>query len=217
LELEPDSAECHASRGVALSLKGQNDEAEKEFDIAIVLNPRLFEAYYFYARVSFAGGKAEKAIELYDKAGRIRPEDYQSPLLAAQIHSDLGREQEAAVLRRRGVRAVEQRLRFNPDDVRALYMGANGLVALGELDRGLEWANQALMLEPGDPLVLYNVACIQCLAQQPELALDTLEQAVRVGLTQKEWLVHDSNLDSIRALPRFHAIMTQLDRILGVL
>jgi hypothetical protein len=59
-------------------------------------------------------------------------------------------------------------------------------------------------------LVLYNVACIQCLAQQPELALDTLEQAVRVGLTQKEWLVHDSNLDSIRALPRFHAIMTQL-------
>lgn len=217
LELEPDSAEGHASRGVALSLKGQNDEAEKEFDIAIVLNPGLFEAYYFYARVSFAGGEAEKAIELYDKASRIRPEDYQAPLLAAQIHSDLGQEQEAAVLRRRGVRAVEQRLRSNPDDVRALYMGANGLVALGELDRGLEWANQALMLEPGDPLVLYNVACIQCLARQPEPALDTLEQAIKVGLTQKDWLNHDSNLDSIRTLPRFQAIMTQLDQIRGFL
>jgi adenylate cyclase len=94
-------------------------------------------------------------------------------------------------------------------------MGANGLVALGELDRGLEWAKQALMLEPGDPMVLYNVACIQCLAGQPELALDTLEQAVKVGLTQKEWLMQDSNLDPIRALTRFQDIMKQLDQILG--
>lgn len=38
----------------------------------------------------------------------------------------------ARAIRRRGVRIAEEHLRQRPDDARALYMGANDLVALGE-------------------------------------------------------------------------------------
>ena len=61
VELDSDSAEAHAARGMALSLNKQYDDAEREFETAIILNPELFEAYYLYARDCFAQGKKEIA------------------------------------------------------------------------------------------------------------------------------------------------------------
>jgi adenylate cyclase len=210
LELDPDSAEAHASRGVALSLKNQHGEAEQEFETAIRLGPMLYEAYYLYARASFVQGKLEKAIQLYEKAREVNPQDYQAPLLVAQIFCDLGEEEKAEASRRRGIAAAEARLKLNPDDARALYMGANGLVALGEFERGLEWATQALAMDPDEPMVLYNVACIQSLAGRYEDALTSLERAVKNGLTQKTWLEHDSNLDPVRRSPRYKRLIKSL-------
>jgi tetratricopeptide (TPR) repeat protein len=211
LELDPESAEANASRALARALLEQYDEAESLFETAIRLDPRLFEAYYFYARTCFTQGKAEKALELYEKAMEVRPEDYQAPLLIAQIYDDLGRPDDAQRARRRGVELVEGRLIRNPEDVRALYMGANGLVALGENIKGLEWAREALAMDPDEPMVLYNVACIQSLAGEIEEAIDTLERSVKNGLTQKSWIEHDSNLDPLRSHPRFQAVVALLD------
>jgi adenylate cyclase len=210
LELDPDSAEGHASRGVALSLKKKYSESEKEFATAIRLDPMNFEAYYFYARASFAQGRLKKAIDLYEKSSEVNPHDYQAPLLVAQIYSDLGQPQKAESSRRHGIEVAEARLKLNPDDARALYMGANGLVALGEIDRGIEWAKQALEMDPAEPMVLYNVACIQSLAGLLEDALDSLERAIENGLSQEGWLEHDSNLDPLRSHPRFKRFIKRL-------
>jgi TolB-like protein/Tfp pilus assembly protein PilF len=210
LELDPDSAEAHASRGLACSLKEDYPEAEKEFETAIRLGPNLFEAYYFYGRTCFVQGKFDRTVELYEKSMEINPHDYQVPLLIAQIYSDLGDEDKAAASRRRGIQAAEARLKLNPDEARALYMGANGLVALGEYERGLEWVRQALAIDPDEPMVLYNVACIQSLAHHYEEAMDTLERAVKSGLTHRGWLENDSNLDPLRQRPRFKRLLKLL-------
>src|SRR5215216_5876994 len=50
LELEPDLAEAHVARGLAVSLSKRFDEAEGEFETAMKLDPKLFEAAYWYAR-----------------------------------------------------------------------------------------------------------------------------------------------------------------------
>ena len=211
IELDPELAEAYASLGTALSLRGGHSEAEDAFRTAIRLNSDLFEAHYFYARDSFAQGKLEQAIREYEEAVRSRPEDYQAPLLMAQIYDDLGRPEEAAASRRRGVAIAEEYLNLNPDDARALYMGANGLVALGEHEKGLDWARRALALEPDDSMVIYNVACIYSLAGRAAEALDCIERAVDAGLTQRGWLEHDSNLDLIRNEPRFQALLKRLE------
>jgi len=210
VEFDPNSAEAYASFGTTLSLSGKHEEAEAAFQQAIRLNPDLFEARYFYARDCFARGNFEEAIHEYEEASRVRPEDYQSPLLVAQIYADLGRPDQAAVSRRKGIALAEEHLQFNPDDPRAFYMGANGLVALGEVDRGLEWAGRALDIEPRDSMVLYNVACIYSLAGKKEEALDCLELAIDEGLTQKDWLIHDSNFDSVRDEPRFQGLLERM-------
>ncbi len=210
LRLSPDMAEAHTSMGVALSMSGRHAEADAEFERAIELNPNLFEAHYFHARDSFIQGKLERAIREYEEASRVRPEDYQSPLLVAQIYEDLGHPELAKVSRLRGIAIAESHLKLNPDDGRALYMGANGLVAIGEIEKGLEWARRAVGMEPGDPMVLYNVACIFSLAGRVDEALGYVEASVDAGMRLRGWLEHDSNLDAIRDTPRFQAVMARL-------
>jgi adenylate cyclase len=67
-----------------------------------------------------------------------------------------------------------------------------------------------LTMDPTEPMVLYNVACIYSMAGRIEDALDCLEKAARAGLSQKEWYEHDSNLDPLRSRPRFRALLKEL-------
>jgi tetratricopeptide (TPR) repeat protein len=210
VELAPDSAQAHASRGAALSLAGRHDEAVHSFEAAIRLDPMLFEAWYFYARSAFVEGDLEKAANLYEHARRSKPDDYQSPLLVGQIYDDLGRHDDAKASRLQGVAIAEEWLHLHPEDTRALYMAANGLVALGDRERGLTWARKARAVAPDEPMVLYNVGCIEALAGNADEAVDALTRAVDHGLTQRGWFEHDSNLDSIRGDPRFVALLDRL-------
>jgi serine/threonine protein kinase/Tfp pilus assembly protein PilF len=219
LELDSELAEAHASRGVVLLIDDQHEAAEQAFEMAIQLNPRLFEAHFFYARACFTQGKFDEAIRRYEEAARVRADDYQSLLLVGQVFDDLGRTDEAAEARRRGVRRVEDRLDLNPDDTRALYMGANGLVmganglvALGERERGLEWARRAREIEPDESMVLYNLACVYSLEGEVEEGIDCLERAVDHGFTHVAWFRKDSNLDALRAHPRFGNLLGRLER-----
>jgi TolB-like protein/Flp pilus assembly protein TadD len=210
VELEPGSAQAQASRGLALSLQGRTADAERAFESAIRLDPDLFEAQYFYARHAFACGEPEKAVRLYEQAMRVRPEDYQAPLLVAQIYDDLGRHDEAAACRERGIANAEAHLAVNPDDVRAVYMAANGLAALGRRERAIEWARRALETAPNEGMVLYNVGCIYALAGRLEEAIQVLERAVDHGLSHTGWYLHDSNLDPLRGTPRFQKLLARL-------
>jgi len=210
LELVPDSAHAHASYGFALSVSGRDAEAEQAFETAARLDPALFEAWYFYARHCFVRDQGQKAIGLYEAAMRVRPDDYQSPLLAAQIYDDYRRPADAIAARRRGIRLAEEHMKVNPEDARALYMAANGFVALGDSKRGLEYAQRAVDARPEDPMLLYNVGCIYSMLGRSEDALECLERAAARGLTQRGWYANDSNLATLRDHPRFQQLLARL-------
>jgi tetratricopeptide (TPR) repeat protein len=210
LALDPELAEAQTARGVALSLDGRHDAAEQSFENAIRLNPKLFDAHYFYARDCQTKGNTEKAIRLYEQAAAVRPDDYQASLLVGQIYDALGREEESRAARLRGVKAAEERLDLNPDDIRALYMGANGLVALGQRQKGLAWARRAMEIEPGEPMLLYNLACIYCLADEYDKAVECLQKAIDGGFAHRPWLEQDSDLDPLRDDPRFQALVEKM-------
>jgi TolB-like protein/cytochrome c-type biogenesis protein CcmH/NrfG/predicted Ser/Thr protein kinase len=207
LELDPSSAAVRASRAVVLSFGDHPEAADEAFEAALRLDPNLFEATYYYARHCFAQGHFEKAVALYERAAELRPEDYQTPLLMAQVYDDLHRPEDAAAARRRGIRLAEDHLELNPDDNRALYMGANGLVALGERERGLEWARRARELDPEDSMMLYNLACIYSLAGEVESAIECLETCLHHGFSHRDWIEHDSNLDAARHHPRYRPLL----------
>lgn len=138
------------------SLERQYDEAEKEFETAIRLDPRPFGAYYFYARDALSQSKLEKAVRLFEQASAVRPEDYQAPALVVQVYRSLGREAEALDACRGCARIVEKHVELNPDDHRALVLGANVLLQLGEAQRARAWADRAYAISPENPGVLYK-------------------------------------------------------------
>ena len=207
LELDPELAEAHVAHGLALSLSKRYDEAEKEFEAAIRLDARLFEAHYCYARTCFVQGKLEKAARLYNEASEVRPEDYQAPKHLATVYNGLGLEAEAKAADRRALEIIEQHLELNPDDARALYLGAGALIEFGERERGLEWASRALVIDPEDTGVLYNVACVNSRLGEIEKAVDYLEKALKAGFAHQEWIEQDSDLDPLRSHPRFQALL----------
>jgi len=211
VELDPESAQAHASRGLALSLQENSGAADAEFDAAIRLDPNLFEAHYFSARHAFAQGRREDAIERYEEAMRVRPEDFQAPLLIAQIYEELGEQEKAREARTRGIALARRHLEMNPDDARAVYMAANGMVALGQRELGVDWVRRALRMRPDDPMLLYNAGCVYAMAGAAEEAVGCLERAVEHGLTQKGWFEHDNNLDGVRANPRFKALLRKMN------
>jgi TolB-like protein/Tfp pilus assembly protein PilF len=211
LEIDPELAEAHSACGLAFSLSKEYAQAEKEFKAAIQLNPRQFEAYYFYARTCFVQGKLEEAVELFEKAESVKPEDLQAVSLLAFTSRSLGQREKALTAYRRTLAKVERHLELNPDDSRALYLGATALSELGDREKCFQWARKACSLDPDDPYIIYGFACFYSRLGRTEDALEYFEQAVRAGFTQKEWIDNDSDFIPIRTHPRFQSVLEELN------
>jgi adenylate cyclase len=78
---------------------------------------------------------------------------------------------------------------------------------MGDRKKATEWLERALAVDPEDSAVLYNVGCVYALIGEKDKALDCLEKAVFHGYGHKEWIRHDSDLDSLRDLPRFQKLL----------
>jgi TolB-like protein/Flp pilus assembly protein TadD/tRNA A-37 threonylcarbamoyl transferase component Bud32 len=205
LALAPDVAAVHASRGFVLWRLKRRDEAVAAFETAERLDPAQFEARYFHARLCFTEGDIARAAVLFEDAARAQ-EDYQARFFAAQSYTALGRSADAEAAYRRALHVVQEHLEFNPDDPRAATMCAVCYCRLGVREEGLRWAERARTIDPDDPGVIYNVACLYALEGRVEDALDCLEQAARTGFGGQAWIAHDPDLDSVRDHPRFQAL-----------
>jgi adenylate cyclase len=207
VELDAESAEAHASRGLAESLSKNYQEAQKEFQTAIALDPKLFEPFYYYARSCFAQGKMEQAADLFKKAAEINPADYQSRIHLGGCLRAVGRAEEARKTSEDAVRVVARHIELYPGDARALYLGAIACWQIGDRKRCREWADRALEIDPDEAAIVYNVACAYALLGEIDEALDLLEKAVRNGFGHKEWVENDPDFVSLREHPRFRALI----------
>ena len=211
VQLDPESAEAHASRGLAVSLEHRYEESHREFDLAVRLNPALFQAFYYRARAYVAQGKMELAAHAFEQASEVDPNDYQAPSLAGGVYMGLGMKSEADACFRRGLVAAERYLVMAPNDARAYYLGALDLFHLGDRSRSLEWASRALEIEPHEPAVLYNISGLYALQGHSEQAITFLERAIANGYSHKQWILHDSDLDSLRDEKRFKELLRNLE------
>ena len=207
LELAPGLAEAHASRGLAVSLSERFEEAVTEFEMALRLDPKSFEAAYFYARSCVAQGRNEDAAKWFERAISVRPDDYASLALLAGVYGSLGEHEKSIHASRRAYDTARKHLELTPDDPRALYMGAMSLTALGESEKAREWNRRALAMDPDDPSVLYNIACAFATENQPDEAIDALTKALNNGFGHWKWIEHDVDLDSLREDPKFIALL----------
>ena len=212
LELDPDLAEAHASRGLACLVCEQFEGAEEQFQKAIELNPCLFEAYYYYARTQFHRGDMQAAAALFKKAAEVDPTDYQSRCLRVQILRGENRGEEAIAEAKDAVDVIENHVKWNPDDARAFHLGAGSLIVLGDIARAKRWLHRAIEIAPDDSVVLYNVACNLATLGETDKALESLERAVEHGAVSAAWMRNDEDLANLRDIPEFTKLLRRVEQ-----
>ncbi len=208
--LAPQLAESHVALGLALTLDERFEEAEQAMEEALRLNSQSYDAHYFYGRLCFQQGKLEQTARLFERAAALDPNEYQAACLLAQVYESLGHTEAAQAQYRTGFERAQRHLELNPNDVRAISLGAAGLLMMGRRERGLEWMRRAADMAPEDPIVAWNTACNFSKAGETEAALDHLERAAALGIADRRWLEHDPDMDSLRGHPRFITVLESM-------
>jgi len=211
LELAPQLAEAHVAHANTLSLAGDDAGAVAAFERAIELDPELYEAHYYLGRHCFARGQHARAIEEFEAAHRVRPDEFQAISLACNAADSLGDPGRGDALVRMALPSALAEIAADPENGRALYLAAGMQLRLGDVDGARRSIETALRLQPDDFGTLYNAACTYTHMGENERALDLLERALATGSGFRDWIEHDSDLDSLRGLPRYREIMARLD------
>ena len=118
------------------------------------------------------------------------------------------------------VERLAQRLKQDGSDVDGWLRLVRAYTVLGEKDRAREWIDRALLLDPDNLSMRYNLACSLALELgDPEGALDALQpyfERVR-SKTHIRHLEADPDFNSIRAHPRFRKMLVAAKERLGML
>lgn len=209
LELSPDLPEAHAARAFALFHMGRTEEAAGEFRTAIAMDPHLAGARYFYGRQCFQQGDYADAAHWFAEAARVQ-ESPEARFFAAQSLEAAGEPDAARAAYARALEVAERHLELNPDEPRVATMRAVALCRLGRPSEGLEWARRALEIDHEDAGVRYNVACLYALEGHRDEAFACLEECVKLGFGNSEWIRRDPDLASLRDDPRHGELLARM-------
>jgi hypothetical protein len=102
----------------------------------------------------------------------------------------------------------------SPDAVRAADLTRRAIRLIHDRDweRAEAVLNDALRLAPHEPINLYNLACARAQLGRGEAAVEALERAAAAGFGDFALLQRDPDLDPVRGLPRYTALVRDKDR-----
>jgi len=214
LELDPYLAEAHASYGLVLSYQGRLDESQKEFERAMELDPTSYDTAYHYGRMLATKGDLHKAVEIFQHAASLRPDDFQAYAFLMSMYMGVGDLEKEQAVGRQMIEAAEHALLINPGDARALTLGAGVLARLGEVERGHEWLQRVLELDPDNAIVVMNAACVESMCGNLDESLAHMKRSIDLGFRNARWLRYDPDLINARKDPRFMDVIEKLEATL---
>ncbi|HEX8013384.1 MAG TPA: adenylate/guanylate cyclase domain-containing protein [Casimicrobiaceae bacterium] len=212
LALAPDLAEAHAAKGRVLGDAGRYDESLVEHTIALSLDPDAYEVNAAAARCFIAMRRYSEAIRCLEKAAAAIETDFWALGMSISCHEALCDNERMLDAARRTLERVEKAIVAEPDHGVALSFGVTALAVLREVDRAKEWAARAMLLDPENSNLMYNVACSMIKLGEIDEALKLLAPVFEVAQAPAlNWWKVDSDLDPIRGDPRFVAMMQQAE------
>lgn len=208
LALDPTLADAHAARGRVLADGGRFDEATAEHELALRLDPESYEVNSAAARCFIPLRRYDDAIACLEKAAAVAPMDFWALGMAIQCYRAKGDSEGEKDAARRTLARVEKLLASEPDHGNAMSFGVTALVSLGEAARAKEWAQRAVLLDPNNRNLRYNLGCSMGALGEFDAAFELLELVFQTAPPQGlVWAKEDNDLDAIRDHPRFKAMI----------
>jgi adenylate cyclase len=219
LAINPNLPEALCIQARYLEEEGRGEEALRQVRAAGQLNSESWEVNREAARMLFRHGNFAEAIPYFEKAGSLMESDWHNPSMLITCYNSTGDKtalnRAAKIALERAERAIAQ----DPTNGPALAVGASALCMFGEEERARDWIGRALLLDPDNLSMRYNLAC--SLARElgdPEAAVETLQlffEKVNSPMHIRHLEV-DPDLDDIRGDPRFVAMLADAKQRLGM-
>ena len=174
LALYPAQPEAHMLRGEALMAQRRFDDAAREFDSAVAVNPgdvrTAVRADHARAKLAVARGRLDEAARLY------------AQVLIAEPRLEAARLEYAMVLRRlnhpeQAIDQYQKAIEQNPDSVAARTALAEMLFGAGYLNDAMVMMAQAIEIEP-DPRLRNNYGVMLMKAGRPSDAAGQFTAAI---------------------------------------
>ena len=208
----PNLAEAHAAmaeaiwRGPTMNLDGGRPSIEK----ALSLDPDCYEAHVIAGFEAIADQDWLRAIDHFETSCDLDSMAYRPAGMVTQAYLALGRREDVLASARRTMARCEKLLAVEPDHTGALGFFVSALVDLGETDRAREWTRRAVLFDPTDLRMHYNLACGMAGVPDEDAACDLLDAMIdKVSAGWLDWMDADNSLDPIRDSERFKAAMAR--------
>jgi len=217
LALNPDLAEAHAVKARILAEENRYDEADREINIALRLNPESHQVNRFAGVLRFRQKKIEEAAAYWEKTLTLEEGDFGSAGMLITVYTALGKHDAVQRAAKTTLERCEKILARDSNNGAALGHSSIALTVLGQHERAKEWMERALLVDPDNLTMRYNFVCL--LATQfhdKDAALKMLQPAFE--LAGSGLIAHakvDPDLDRIRDDPRFKEILEAAERRLN--
>jgi adenylate cyclase len=219
LELNAALPEAHCIKARYLEEEDKAEEAEKQIRTALKLDPDSWEVNREAARMLFRRGHTEQAIPFFSKAASLMETDWHNPLMLITCYTSSNDQIELRKAAKMTLERAERAVAKEATNGQALAAGANALMFLGDLERGRDWSRRALLLDPDNLIMSYNLACAltQAGAANGE-ALDALQPFLE-GVKTAQNIRHleaDPDLNGLRDEPRYKEMLASAKQRLGM-
>ncbi|HEV8256834.1 MAG TPA: adenylate/guanylate cyclase domain-containing protein, partial [Casimicrobiaceae bacterium] len=209
IELDGNLAEAHAAKSQVLRQNARFDDALREIEIALHLDPESYDVNLAAGMLYYVLRRLGEAILHFERAATIVETDFRSAGMLISCHATIGDKEGARRTARRALERCEKIVAAEPDNGSAMGFAVGALAVLGEAERAKEWAERALLLDPANMNLRYNFACTLITELHDfEPALDLLATRFEtMPIEVLNWVKSDPDLDPVRDDPRFKAML----------
>jgi adenylate cyclase len=213
IELDPDLADPYAVRARALKYRGQMEAAFAELERALQLDAESIEVNSVAAEMYYDAHRFADAAACYAKCSAASELDYSSPGVMLSAYLALGDMDNVQRAARMTLERVEKVLAQDRNNGAAMAQGVMALAALGERERAREWIDRALMTDPDNTLMRYNIACVLAIhLADAEGAVGLLEPLITEGpMRLVNGVLTDPDFDAIREDAKFKALLPKVE------
>ena len=214
---DPTVAEGYAALSEAM-VRGllEQEPVDRVLETALKLDPDCYEAHALAGAVAIGKRAYDTAIMHFERAIELDPDAYWPAGMVVQAYEALGEPDATLAAERRALMRCEKILAEEPDHSGALGFLVTSLAGLGQAERAREWTQRALLFDPDNARLHYNLACAMARLQDADSAVDLIEPWIdKVSQGWVLWMQKDNSLDPIREHPRFVALMARGARRVG--
>jgi adenylate cyclase len=209
IALDPSLAEAHAAKGVVLTFAGDSEGARSAIAMALKLDPESYEVNRAAGRFYYSQRDDQATIRHFEKAASLMETDYWASGMLNHCYKRVGDMEGARRAAQRTLARTEIIIAKDPNNGSAMGFAIDALSMLGRADRAKDLMNRALLLDPTNMNMRYNMACTLIVdLNDYDAALDMLEPLFVSEASEflLNWARNDGDLDAVRNHPRFVAM-----------